>query len=79
VVKVDRANGTGWQLLTRKLHGALSGGEQAIALHLPLFAAEAAHYQAVPEAPPERVVTIQRLTRLPGVVKNFPVLRVFRK
>ncbi|MBP2472501.1 uncharacterized protein (TIGR02680 family) [Crossiella equi] len=51
VVKVDRANGAGWQLLTRKLHGALSGGEKAIALHLPLFAAVAAHYQAVPSAP----------------------------
>jgi uncharacterized protein (TIGR02680 family) len=51
VVKVDRANGDGWQLLTRKLHGALSGGEKAIALHLPLFAAVAAHYQAVPQAP----------------------------
>jgi uncharacterized protein (TIGR02680 family) len=51
VVKVDRANGAGWQLLTKKLHGALSGGEKAIALHLPLFAAVAAHYQAVPEAP----------------------------
>ena len=38
-------------LLTRKLHGALSGGEKAIALHLPLFAAVAAHYHAVPEAP----------------------------
>ncbi|ONI85456.1 TIGR02680 family protein [Saccharothrix sp. ALI-22-I] len=51
VVKVDRANGSGWQPLTRKLHGALSGGEKAIALHLPLFAAVAAHYQAVSEAP----------------------------
>ncbi len=51
VVKLDRANGAGWQLLTRKLHGALSGGEKAIALHLPLFAAVAAHYQAVPKAP----------------------------
>jgi uncharacterized protein (TIGR02680 family) len=51
VVKIDRANGAGWQLLTKKLHGALSGGEKAIALHLPLFAAVAAHYQAVPEAP----------------------------
>lgn len=51
VVKVDRANGAGWQLLTRKLHGALSGGEKAIALHLPLFAAVAAHYQAAPTAP----------------------------
>ncbi|MFF2956833.1 TIGR02680 family protein [Kitasatospora sp. NPDC057965] len=51
VVKLDRANGSGWQLLTKKLHGALSGGEKAIALHLPLFAAVAAHYEAVPEAP----------------------------
>lgn len=48
VVKLDRANGVGWQLLTKKLHGALSGGEKAIALHLPLFAAVAAHYEAVP-------------------------------
>ncbi|MGW4379396.1 TIGR02680 family protein [Kitasatospora sp. NPDC004531] len=51
VVKLDRANGTGWQLLTKKLHGALSGGEKAIALHLPLFAAVAAHYEAVPASP----------------------------
>ena len=51
VVKLDRADGAGWHLLTRKLHGALSGGEKAIALHLPLFAAVAAHYQTMPEAP----------------------------
>ncbi|MFF3735838.1 TIGR02680 family protein [Streptomyces sp. NPDC002566] len=50
-VRLDRANGTGWQPLTKKLHGALSGGEKAIALHLPLFAAVAAHYEAVPMAP----------------------------
>lgn len=51
VVKVDRMNGAGWQLLSKKVHGALSGGEKAIALHLPLFAAVAAHYQAVAGAP----------------------------
>ncbi|MGW2052755.1 TIGR02680 family protein [Streptomyces sp. NPDC001840] len=51
VVRLDRANGRGWRLLTKKLHGALSGGEKAIALHLPLFAAVAAHYHTVPEAP----------------------------
>jgi hypothetical protein len=50
-VKIDRANGAGWQLLTKRLHGALSGGEKAIALHLPLFAAVAAHYQSAPGAP----------------------------
>jgi uncharacterized protein YPO0396 len=51
VVKIDRGRGDGWQLLTKRLHGALSGGEKAIALHLPLFAAVAAHYEAVPNAP----------------------------
>ncbi|MFI2184243.1 TIGR02680 family protein [Streptomyces sioyaensis] len=50
-VRLDRANGAGWQPLTKKLHGALSGGEKAIALHLPLFAAVSAHYEAVPRAP----------------------------
>lgn len=50
-VQVDRADGNGWQALTKRLHGALSGGEKAIALHLPLFAAVAAHYEDVPLAP----------------------------
>lgn len=43
--------GGGWSTLTRRVHSALSGGEQAIALHLPLFAALAAHYEATPGAP----------------------------
>lgn len=59
VVKIDRGNGESWQLLTKKLHGALSGGEKAIALHLPLFAAVAAHYQAAPEAP--RVILLDEV------------------
>ncbi|WP_406275071.1 TIGR02680 family protein [Nocardia sp. NBC_00881] len=59
VVKVDRGNGEGFQELTKKLHGALSGGEKAIALHLPLFAAVAAHYQAAPQAP--RVILLDEV------------------
>ncbi|GAB3487805.1 TIGR02680 family protein [Amycolatopsis cihanbeyliensis] len=51
VVKLDRADGRGWQPLTKRMHGALSGGEKAIALHLPLFAAVAAHYESVPDSP----------------------------
>ncbi|WP_098009532.1 TIGR02680 family protein [Streptomyces sp. sk226] len=50
-VRLDRADGNGPQPLTKRLHGALSGGEKAIALHLPLFAAVAAHYEDVPLAP----------------------------
>ncbi|MEU4516843.1 SbcC/MukB-like Walker B domain-containing protein [Nonomuraea wenchangensis] len=49
--RLDRGDGQGWQDLTRKLHGALSGGEKAIALHLPLFAAVAAHYRTDPGCP----------------------------
>jgi uncharacterized protein (TIGR02680 family) len=59
IVKIDRANGEGWQPLTKKLHGALSGGEKAIALHLPLFAAVAAHYHVAPEAP--RVILLDEV------------------
>ena len=50
-VELDRDDGRGWQRLTRREHGGLSGGEKAIALHLPLFAAVAAHYAADPGAP----------------------------
>ncbi|MGI5255472.1 TIGR02680 family protein [Actinacidiphila glaucinigra] len=35
-----------WEVLTRSKHAAMSGGEKAVALHLPLFAAAAAHYAA---------------------------------
>jgi uncharacterized protein (TIGR02680 family) len=41
-----------WTELTRRGHEASSGGEKAVALHLPLFAAAAAHYRsAYPSAP----------------------------
>ncbi|MES1243505.1 MAG: TIGR02680 family protein [Acidobacteriota bacterium] len=43
---------TDWIELTRRGHGASSGGEKAVALHLPLFAAAAAHYRSArPTAP----------------------------
>lgn len=37
--------------LTRQSHATGSGGEKAVMLHLPLFAAMAAHYRASPHAP----------------------------
>ncbi len=44
--------GMDWTELTRRSHGASSGGEKAVALHLPLFAAAAAHYRSArPTAP----------------------------
>jgi hypothetical protein len=47
-----RSAGGGTQRLTRALFRSLSGGEQAVVLHLPLFAAASAHYDgAVDHAP----------------------------
>ena len=40
-----------WKPLTRKTHGTGSGGEKAVALTIPLFAAAAAHYHHAPFAP----------------------------
>lgn len=35
-----------WQTLTKRVHGQMSGGEKAVALHMPLFAAAATHCEA---------------------------------
>jgi uncharacterized protein (TIGR02680 family) len=43
--------GEGWKRLTRRLHSNLSGGEKAVSLHLPLFAALASHYETSPTSP----------------------------
>lgn len=50
-VDVRERDGGRWRPLTRRSHGAGSGGEKAVMLHLPLFAAMAAHYEAAPHAP----------------------------
>jgi Putative exonuclease SbcCD, C subunit len=42
-VQFRRHGSTDWEALTSKSHGALSGGEKAVCLHLPLFAAAAAY------------------------------------
>ena len=44
VFRIDESTPTGWHRLTTRSHAAGSGGEQAVALHLPLFAAVAAYY-----------------------------------
>lgn len=46
-----RKPGQGWRKLTRKAHGAGSGGQKAVLLHLPLFAATSAFYASAPTCP----------------------------
>jgi uncharacterized protein (TIGR02680 family) len=45
-----------WQELTRRGHEAASGGEKAVALHLPLFAAASAHYRSARDQAPRLVM-----------------------
>ncbi len=48
---IERRQDGRWQRLTRRTHGTGSGGEKAVSLTMPQFAAAAAHYQAAPLAP----------------------------
>ncbi|MGY6651422.1 SbcC/MukB-like Walker B domain-containing protein [Amycolatopsis sp. TRM77291] len=41
-----QSGSTSWTKLDRRRHNAMSGGEKAVALHLPLFAAAATHCEA---------------------------------
>ena len=50
-IAVRDRTGSTWRRLTRHSHATGSGGEKAVMLHLPLFAAMAAHYHASPLAP----------------------------
>lgn len=49
---IDRRDHAGkWVRLTKRTHGTGSGGEKAVALTMPQFAAAAAHYHGSPHAP----------------------------
>src|SRR6185436_5935358 len=52
----DDRDGRDWVELTRRGHGASSGGEKAVALHLPLFAAAAAHYRSARSTAPRVIL-----------------------
>jgi uncharacterized protein (TIGR02680 family) len=68
-----------WKKLTKKTYGTGSGGEKAVTLTLPQFAAAAAHYRsAAPHAPrlillDEVFIGIDKQTRsrLMGLLANF--------
>jgi hypothetical protein len=47
-VEYRRSTDTDWTALTGKAHGSLSGGEKAVCLHLPLFAAAASYCDNAP-------------------------------
>ncbi|MGH7058168.1 MAG: SbcC/MukB-like Walker B domain-containing protein, partial [Acetobacteraceae bacterium] len=48
---VERQQDGKWSRMTKVTYGTGSGGEKALALTLPRFAAAAAHYQSAPTAP----------------------------
>ncbi len=45
-----------WVALTKQGHSAKSGGEKSVALHLPLFAAVAAHYRSAAKTAPRLIM-----------------------
>ncbi|MBS2028780.1 MAG: TIGR02680 family protein [Deltaproteobacteria bacterium] len=74
-----RAGSEPWKRLTRKVHAAGSGGQKAVMLHLPLFAAAAAFYDSARTGAPrfilldEAFAGIDRKTRgeLMGLLADF--------
>jgi len=74
-----RSGPEGWKRLTRKVHAAGSGGQKAVMLHLPLFAAAAAFYESAAPAAPRLILLdeafagIDRETRgqLMGLLAEF--------
>jgi uncharacterized protein (TIGR02680 family) len=53
---VERQQDGVWKPLTRRTHGTGSGGEKAVALTLPLFAAAAAHYRSAGAKAPRLIL-----------------------
>ncbi len=53
---VERQQDGQWKRLTRRTHGTGSGGEKAIALTIPQFAAAAAHYRSADPAAPRLIL-----------------------
>ena len=51
-----RKQDTGWKRLTKRTHGTGSGGEKAVALTIPQFAAAAAHYSSAREDAPRLIL-----------------------
>ncbi|APU15311.1 SbcC/MukB-like Walker B domain-containing protein [Actinoalloteichus fjordicus] len=60
-----------WAKLDRRRHGAMSGGEKAVALHLPLFAAAATHCEA------SRIVVHENGRTSPGCPRLILLDEVF--
>jgi hypothetical protein len=53
---VERYQDGEWKPLTRRTHGTGSGGEKALALTVPQFAAAAAHYRSAAEDAPRLIM-----------------------
>ncbi len=74
-----RTGNEGWKRLTKKVHGAGSGGQKAVMLHLPLFAAAAAFFDSARAGAPRLILLdeafagIDRETRgqLMGLLSDF--------
>jgi hypothetical protein len=51
-----KSSRSGWRKLTKRAHAAGSGGQKAVMLHLPLFAAAAAFYESGRDDSPRLII-----------------------
>lgn len=63
---VEREQDGQWVRLTRRTHGTGSGGEKALALTIPQFAAAAAHYRSAGEHAPRLIALDEAFVGIDG-------------
>lgn len=63
---VEREQEGSWVRLTRRTHGTGSGGEKALALTVPQFAAAAAHYRSADEHAPRLIALDEAFVGIDG-------------
>ena len=67
---VERKQDGVWRKLTRRTHGTGSGGEKAIALTIPQFAAAAAHYRSASPLSPRLILLDEAFVGVDADMRN---------
>ncbi|MGC4120176.1 MAG: TIGR02680 family protein [Myxococcales bacterium] len=76
---VERFQDGRWKKLTKRTHGTGSGGEKAIALTIPKFAAAAAHYKTADRLAPRLILLDEAFVGVDSDMrsKSFGLLQAF--
>lgn len=69
-IVVERKQDGAWKRLTKRTHGTGSGGEKAIALTLPQFAAASAHYDSADSLAPRLILLDEAFVGVDGDMRS---------